>query len=303
MTAPWRDREVHYPDEATWTAARAGFFGASEAAALMGESPWSTPLQVYAARVSPQATSGDTPEHLYWGSALEAAIAAGVRDRVGRLAVSYASRIVVMHERVLRMGATLDGEIVDAATGESRPLEIKTSRTGDGWDDGVPRHYWWQVQHQLACTGAPSAMIACLIGGSRLVWADIDRDDIAIAALEARVAEMWDRIDRRDPPPAMAGDGKALESLYGVIDEPIVLDGCHVDTVRELAAAKAARVEADARVADLETRIKEALRGHTSAVLADGTKITWKEQSRKESVVKASTFRVLRIAAPKGEKE
>src|SRR5690606_15324745 len=107
--------------------------------------------------------------------------------------------------------ATRDG-LVDGVT-----TEIKTAGFGErGWDEGVPAHVNAQVQHQLDTLDEDRAYVAVLLGGCRLKWAEIHRDDSFIAMLRAECAELWRRIEANEPPPVDASEPTraALALLY-----------------------------------------------------------------------------------------
>ena len=62
---------------------------------------------------------------------------------------------------------------------------------------------------------------------------------------------------------------------------------------------KAERKKLDERIDLAENVVKAALGTAELGVLPDGRSFSWKTQSRKECVIKASTFRVLRLHQPK----
>src|SRR5262245_47569975 len=71
-------------DREVWLAARLTGIGASESAAVLGESRWSSPLKVYAEKIG--VIEHDPDEQLeaqYWGSRLERIVADEFSIRTG----------------------------------------------------------------------------------------------------------------------------------------------------------------------------------------------------------------------------
>jgi putative phage-type endonuclease len=280
-------------DRDEWLGHRASGIGASEAAHLLGWG-WGSPLELYSRKLGLLAEKEDT-EAMWWGRELEAKVA----QRYGIVT----ARWYAMEGNLIRSSefpfaiATLDAWTRDHQTANPWPLEIKTASAfvAEDWEHGPPPAYLAQVQWQMMVAGSTKASVACLLGGQRLVWCDVERDEGMIDRLVTAGAEMWDRIQRRDPPAAGSGDGRLLGALYPHDDGSAVELGADVlaldDGLPELEAqAKAIGVEIDRR----RNGIKAAMGEHTQGRLPDGTVYTWKAQTRAEHIVKASTFRVLR---------
>ena len=180
-------------------------------------------------------------------------------------------------------------------------LECKTSGTLMGWEEGPPEHYWAQVQHQLAVTGLKYGAIAILaggIGGMKFRWAWIERDDRYIEdELVPVVEEFWRRVEAREPYPV---DGtEACTHALGKLWEPepgklVALDGAFTTMDDRLQELDGLLRQLKFEETELKNRIREAIGSAETAVLPNGVRYSYKEQSRQEHIVKASTFRVLR---------
>lgn len=136
--------------------------GGSDAAAIAGLSPWSTPLDVYASKVEGVRIE-ETPA-MRWGSLLEGLVA----DEYSRETGNALER----DERVLRhpehdfIRALLDRRIVGHRDGPGI-LEIKTAglltdEWGESGSDKVPPWYALQVHQYLMVTGCQWAHLAAL---------------------------------------------------------------------------------------------------------------------------------------------
>lgn len=284
----WRDRgepgdHLHYidtgarsADRSAWLEARRSGIGASDAALLMGESRWGDAGTVYARKAAP--SDDASAEWLAWGLALEEPIAQAYASP------RYAGREVARDGRLLRSRehpwavCTLDAwTVID---GTQVPLELKTDsdRYGYAWDGGVPADYVWQLHHQMLVTGAHRASIACLLAGSRLVWADVERDESRIRRLVRAGSALWTALERGEMPET--ADHDALASAYPSSDgREIELSGVEwmrADIARCEAAAGAARAEEEKRAID--ARIKRAMGRAEVARLDDGTEYRWTTQ-------------------------
>lgn len=289
-------------DEDRWLAERLTGIGASEIAAVLGESHWGSALSVYQEKVTGEQRDLSDVEAVEWGHRLEPLIIDAYADRTKRR--TYHSGLLLRSNEHQWALCTLDGSTVEPPETTPWPLEVKTGASWklDDWADGPPRPYALQLQQQMLVTGAPKATIACLIGGQKLVWCDVERDESEIRRIIAAGSALWERIQRRDPPPPDGSEasGRALSRLYPTDDGSTVELGRDIaDALDELERAKAEEKAAAARKATLEQQIKAAI-GPATTAYAGGWTVSYKLQKRAEHVVKASEFRVLR---PKAAKE
>ena len=180
---------------AQWLVNRRRGIGGSDVAAIMGLSPYRTPLDVYLDKIGEGADQPDNTA-MKFGRLLEPVLLDLYQQETGQelipVAVSYC------HPQHDWMRASLDG-----AT-STRLVEIKTARSGDAWGeigtDQVPDYYLLQVQHYMMVTGYTVADIAVLIGGSDFriytVYADTDLQQL----LFDKERNFWLRVLDRIPP-------------------------------------------------------------------------------------------------------
>jgi putative phage-type endonuclease len=295
-------------DRAEWRGLRQVSLGASEAAAVLGISPWKSSLELYHEKkgTAPPNESESFARDL--GLLLEDPIAQLYRQRTGRVVVrpDPGQFVLCQHKVYPWMVATLDGVQVytaDEADASLRNragvLEIKTAAiTKLGlWQHEAPIDYQVQVQHQLAVTGCDVGSIVALVGGVALRYSDVKRDPDFIALLEAALAEWWRRFELNDPPPAEGTEAtKAfLKRLYAR-EEPrsVALPAEALTWDADLVQAKAELKKWEAAKTAAEVQFLSALGEANQGVLPDGTVYSLKTQSRKAYVAQASTFRVLR---------
>ena len=150
---------LHCRNREDWLAQRSRGIGASEAAAIVGDSKFQTKLDLWklkTGRMEPKDLSGN--EAVQRGVRMEGALR-------GWFAASHPEFKIYHHpyDMLYQAGrpwlyATLDGEILDRETGEFGVLEIKTAspRGKEGWaewDGRVPNAYYDQILHQHLATG------------------------------------------------------------------------------------------------------------------------------------------------------
>lgn len=275
--------------------------GSSDAAAMLGESPWKSAFGLWAEKaghVEPEDLSSS--ELIFWGNELEGAILAGYEKRTGR-PVRPAGKL--LRSTVYPWAqCTLDGETKVSSDADWTILEVKNTNefAGEAWAEGAPEHYRIQAHHQMLVTGTSMATIAVLIGGSHLAWQDIERDEMLIRRLVHVGERFWQRVQNDDPPP-IDGSAQAAKDLLRMYPRD---SGEVVDLPSELEAAATRVIDLRARRTDLEKELKAAenalkaaMKDATEGHLPSGLTVTLKAQDRAGYWVKPSTSRVLRVKA------
>ncbi len=289
---------------ADWLAVRDTGLGASDIGgvlAMPGIGHRSSPLKVYCEKAGilpPEDLSHI--EAIEWGHIMEPVIAAQYTKRTGRPAERgrRGQYQVLRSKRYPWAMCSLDFWTADNDNATRRPLEIKnvSAYLADDWVDGTPDYYYAQVQQQLLVTEQDRATSALCLGGNRLLWCDVPRDETMIRQIIARGSELWDRIlDRRPPDPdGSAATQETLKRLFSTDDgssvvlpaalEPIVYGWR--DVKEKIAALEKEKVL-------LENQIKATMGNAQLGVFLNGDGVTWKTQQRREQVVKAGTARPL----------
>jgi putative phage-type endonuclease len=293
-----------------WLAQRHAGIGGSDAAAILGCSPWTSRFSLWRDKTSPEPVSTPETPAMAFGSKMEPVIRQAFADATG-LTV-YEAPLTYAHPEHPWMQANLDGLVATGFEGVDAILEVKTARIADAWADGPPPYYVSQVQHYLAVTGLKRAYVACLFGGVELRTYELERDQPYIDRLVNAEAAFWREVQEGTEP---AVDGS--ESTYQTLRQTPVDPGTVVDLDSTMAELVTRRAELKAQIGELETELKAAegaimrAMGEAETGRIDGeTVITWKAQSRTAvdtkalkaahpdivaEFVKASTFRVLRI--------
>lgn len=259
-------------NRAEWIAERRKGIGGSDVAAILGLSPWKTPLAVY---LDKRGEGDETPDNepMLWGRVLEPVIRQQYAERTGRIV--RVPEGILTHQHYQFMRANLDG-----VTDDCRVVEIKTARGGNDWGepgtDEIPVPYLLQVQHYMAVTGFEVADVAVLIGGSdfRLyeVPADVELQEMMIAG----ESDFWQRVvEGRPPEPVSFSD---VQAMFGRISSQESVEATE-DVLEALARLKTIREEIKA--AETQEEAAKALimkaMGEAEALVKSGkTLATWK---------------------------
>ena len=237
-----------------WLEARRQGIGGSDAAIVIGESPYRSPYDLWAEKCGLVAPAPETAA-MAWGRRLEPLVAAAYTEATGRR-LRRVSRLLRHPERPWQL-ASIDRAVI----GEKRLVEIKTTRS-PRWDgaDPVPADVLAQVEHYLSVTGYDVADVAVLIGGSDLRVIEVGRDDGYIRDLIEVEAEFMHRIETRTAPPIDGSEAtrRALGRLHPS-DNGTAL-AATPETDRLLADLREARERA-ATAADRAATVENAVRG------------------------------------------
>ena len=159
-----------------WLAARqTQGIGASEAAAIVGLSPWMSKNDLWEIKTGRRAqkdlSGNDAVER---GIRMESAIRTVFQARHPEFQVEHHAYDILYQTERPWLFATLDGEITESFADSSvkkYPLEIKTSTPRgkadwDKWSDGkIPDNYYIQILHQMLATGWGGAYLTAFLYG------------------------------------------------------------------------------------------------------------------------------------------
>ena len=286
----------NYPTRAEWLAARRLGLGGSDIPAILGISPYSTPLQVWSSKVgldeereeSYVLRRGSHMEPLLWREL--AAEVPGLR------AIPQSMTIVEGDEPWMRyspdafLAIETPGNYVEAlGEGKSHP------RGASEWDDGVPPHVVAQVQWGMhVCARLPLAYVAVDLG-TEFKWARVGRDPDWWPTHEETIRAFWRSVETETPPAPTGdeGDTSALARMFPreAPGKIVSLPGAMISLAEAWDAAAAAEKAAAAERERIGNEIRAAMKDAERVVLPDGSGWTWRVQER-----------VKRIADPSGEK-
>lgn len=212
------------PGSPEWHALRATGIGASEAAAVLGLSPWESPYSLWqrkAGRIGPLPES----DEMTWGHYLEEPIARRFADQHPELVIETtgtwrSTELAWQLANPDRVASTDEGLI---------PLEVKfapyAKEFGDSGTEDIPLHYRAQVLQQCNVLGAPYGWLVALVGADYREYR-IEADPLDIAVLRERCGRFWASLPTPDnpngqPPPIdeSAHTYRALKEIHPDIDD------------------------------------------------------------------------------------
>ncbi len=280
---------------------RSTYIGSTESVALVEPeaSPFCSPMSIFLDKTE-LAERAEPTERMNAGKYLERAILNEWNKRNGWAFVFNETP----HMRDDGIGATPDA--VDLLNREGAEVKTVTPEVREHWDNGTPRYIWWQAQHEMLCADLDRIVVIAQFGFQRLAHEWIKRDREAGDRIVKACGEMWKRIRGELPPPEPDAHKATTEALRRRKLEAKVIE--LGDDVREwsqiLATAEKREKENAAVIAEMKNKIRAALGDANTGIWPDGT--GWRVQTitRKESVVKASTYTAMkRIKNKDAEKE
>jgi predicted phage-related endonuclease len=267
------------------SADRRYFLGASEVAAVLGVSPWATPLDVWVDKQG-DSVEGEVLAQHERGQYLESGIVRWGAAKLGALEVEDGIPIsdpFVVDERWPNVGMHPDAglRLLDG----DRICEAKTSRDAAEWGDEdeaqLPQHILVQTSVQSAIAEVPVVCVAYLPIADKLKVYELERrpdieDDIMTMA-----QEWWDRHVVCGIAPEIDGSKKYRDHLTrksSYICEPMFVAGDdEARLLRDFLAAKAAAKEVEAEVNRLGNLLRQTI-GDAEGFTCDDGKATWKWQ-------------------------
>lgn len=261
-------------------ATRATGIGASEIAAIVGLSPYTSPLDIYCRkRGLTEEFAGN--ESSRWGLRLEAPIAEAYTAETG-IELTGDGRTTIVHPVHEFALCTPDRIAAD----RSRVVEIKTAGIrmahlwGDPGSDDVPEYYLTQVAWQMAVLDIDAADIAVLIGGNDFRIYSVARDrELEDALIEAGRKFWTENVLAGEPPSPRDSDeyARVLSAKYPFdrIADLVEADADTAFAARELRRVRDQIKALEAVELNIQNDIKAAIGDH-AGIVGDFGKITWK---------------------------
>ena len=255
-----------------WLEYRRKGIGGSDAAAVLGISPFRTGRDLYYDKLN--IVTADDAENwvqLEVGTLLEPLVAKIFAHKTGYKI--YRRPFMFRHPQYPWMLADLD-YMVELPDGTTAILEIKTTNHNakDNWwyngEEIVPIIYESQGRHYMAVMNIDRVYFCCLYGNSEdeAIIRRIDRDMAYEEELIALERDFWENhVLTKTPPPYVEADGDLiLESLrrkLGPADkdaEQVKLGRKHLGSIRKYMELKEQKARYDSEAKKLEEKMKEA---------------------------------------------
>jgi putative phage-type endonuclease len=269
-------------DRQAWLAERQQSIGASDAPAAIGISPWKSTFALWAEKCNlAEADDLSASEAVEFGIRLERPIAEAFADRTGRRVNLWPQHEIIRDVERPWLSCTPDA-VQESDRGVGL-LQIKTTSAFNAaeWADGPPLYYQVQVQHEMHVTGYGWGTLVVLIGGQRLRYFDVEINRRFVDALIPKLAEFWQHVETRTPPPvdSSLATAKILAKLHPDDNgEVIALPGDADSWAAKLAEAKAAKKAAEEVESLYSNQLRAAIGDATFGVTPAGCYFRWKTQ-------------------------
>lgn len=279
---------VALPAQAAGELDRRTYIGGSDIAAIMGLSPWMTPLQCYERKVNPE-PEVLTPEKKKFFARRkrqEPVIAEMLFDTYGievtRLSMdddqnryidgrhpflaaeidfefrmSEAIRIAFPDRP--QVCAIPDGTLCNGEIKTVHPFKAK--EWGEEGSEDVPIHYAAQVMHGLGITRTrPMALVAALFGIDNLVCFPVIADGVTIAAVREKAMLFWTQHVLARVPPDPINMDDMMRLLSRVNGRPVEADPATLEALSNLRDIRASMGAMEKEKKELEFLIADFVR-------------------------------------------
>ena len=296
-----------------WLEARRKTIGGSEAAAIVGLSPYTSPYEVWADKLGKIPPKEDN-EAMRQGRDLEEYVAKRFCEETGKKvrrenAILYNEDIPFAHANVDRL---IVGEEAGLECKTTSVLNLRKYANGE-----YPANYYVQCQHYMMVTGYSKWYLAVLILGKDFKVFEIARNDEDIAALRGKETEFYGYVTSQTPPPVDGSESctNTIGAIYQGNSEIGELDLTPLRRALERRDELVEKInELTAEKTEIENSIKSAM-GDCEKARCDGYRVSWAASQRRtfdskkfvkenpnvdvEPYYKTSEVRTFRITADK----
>ena len=285
-----------------------GVLGASDIAALFGCHPYESEYSLWARESGLRRHEGDTEttSRQQIGLDLEPAIlAAWARDEGVTVRHNTTS---LRSEALPGLGATPDGLRLRQDGLVDSTVQIKTVQPWEraSYLDGVPKHYWLQVQQEIMLTQASVSTcvthgwLVCQFGFDDRAATRIEADNKAQLSIQRNAEKFWQRVRGELPPPEADDHDATVTALMRKRREPKTIDLADdriaravLDIDERIRTWTVAAGTAKRKLAEAKAEMLLALGDADRGVFPDGSGYAVQTIVRKAHEVKASEYKKL----------
>lgn len=290
-------------DRAAWLEARKAGIGSSDAAAVCGQSPWSTALEVYLHKTG-AVSAPEENVRMRWGTLLEPVLASAYEDVTD---TPLRKVPMLQHPRLAWMLASIDRVTIDG----SRIVEFKNVGQNlahhwldaDEGPDGIPPYVHLQVQHQMEVSGIHETDVVALIGGHDFRIYSVPFNAAMAESIIGIESAFWKCVEQGTPPhpdwshPATPDLIAAMHRPRGDVSVTLgILEQQQVEMYQwaceQIRQAEQMKDEAKARLIDY-------MGSAGRAEFPSGVVVTRKRVQRKAYSVEATDYYDFRVKAPR----
>lgn len=287
---------------------RTQYIGSSDAAVILGVSPWKSPLQLYQEKIGEyQEEVTEQKQKLFnrgkrWEPVVVEMLVDELKDR------GHDVHIINRNNRFrdleidylaaeIDLELLVDGETVNGEMKTVHPFAAKD--WGDEDTDEIPIYYTAQVLHGQMVTRREKTIVAALIGADDLRVHMVERDNEIISNMRQKEIEFWDRVKKREAPePTCLEDVKQLYSKDNGktvnADDGLFYNICRLKEMKS--KAKMLEDQIDSLSLDVKLAIM-----HDAVVLYEGKEVcTWKKNRDGKDINWKNAFKNLSDLVKRG---
>jgi putative phage-type endonuclease len=287
-----------------WKVERANGIGGSDAPQILGLSSFGGPARVAASKLGITVEDYES-EMAEWGRYVEEPMIRRFAAETGIEGAISGYLFRSQDPATPWLQATIDGVLRDSS--ERAGIQCKmTIYKAEDWLEGVPDYVNAQVQHEIATMEWDYAYVLVLLRGYQFRWARVERDQPFIDdVLLPAEAEFWHRLKAGDPIAPLGAPDAEWAALRAMFPRPVPGKAVHlpgpqwVDLCAAWRASAEEKTAAEKRTKELRNQLVAAIGDAEAATLDDGTRLTFKLQTRKAYHVEESSTRVLRVGPSK----
>ncbi len=267
--------------ENNMTIDRTKCIGGSDISGILNISDYTSPLCVWDQKVN--GYKAVETEACYFGKRLESFVKHEFRKKNKDLKVLKGDLLTDEIREYLT--GSPDGYAVDA-NGEVSILELKTTNEymKKVWDNGVPDHYYAQVQWYMGLADVKKAYVACFAGGNKYYQYEVPFSQEFYDDAVAKAVRFWERYVIVGEMPAATEkncDKKILGIKIENQDKDDVFRTTYVDEhISKLNDLKKQEKELKKKISFLNNKVMEEMNGHKNCE-SHVFKIQYKTHSRK----------------------
>ena len=268
---------IPYENHDEWLKIRRGYIGGTNAGAIIGLNPYSSPFSVWAEKTGQVPEfEGNTATRV--GNELEDFVAHLFSEETGKKV--QRCNFTLVNPAFPWACANIDREIM----GEDAILEVKTTNS---WDVSkmtrngqYPDSWYCQMSHYLAVTGCAKAYLAVLIECREFKVFELERNEDELSALMSAEEEFWTNYVTRGKTPPVDGHSATSEAIRKIFPTEILPEADLGDCYDLFASRKTLtenkkkiQAEIDAIENDIKIRMGVAATGKCGAF-----SVSWKTQ-------------------------
>lgn len=293
-----------------WLENRSKMIGASDVAAILGENPFRTNIDVWMDKTGRGNFDFDN-DHLAFGRDVEGAIAGLYNRRTNRPVRDLGATVVQVHPDIPWLGATLDRlSLVECPDGIMRWIPTELKHVGgmfvkkDEWVEDPPSMYQIQVQIQCECyrdddgNRVDYGSLSGMFPGYQLGFIEMERSSEFFEHIYPTLDEFWNHYVKKDIQPPYIPHERALDTakrLYSAENgKTVALNERALYLANEMARLTSEIGDRGKEKEQIQAELRLMMGDNTFASLPDGTFLTLKTTSKKEYTVAATSYRTLR---------